>query len=397
VRILALVAVAGCRFGFGETDPKPDAGAAIDAAAPSCTIEALSANAESTCAVTSDHEMFCWGDNSHGELGLGDNVNRLVPTKVPLSNVMAVSGGVEHTICALLGDGTVWCAGANAANELTTGTTADGPSPTQIMASAGMPLTDVIEVAVGELHACARRTDGLWCWGSDVFGQIGDQMPQLSVAFPFHVLASVEGMLSSFGHTCAWIGSDHQLECWGDNDAGQLGLGNTNTPVLPPTLNGVANVTGGASAYQHTCVALGDGGIQCWGANDSGQLGDSSTMSRPTPAPVLTMAGPAFGEAAEVGAGDTDTCARQTDGSVWCWGGSSDGQTGVGTNGATFVPTLVNTSQAAKLLAVGNSHVCVALGDGRSIQCWGRNANGALGNNSLFNSTVPTDVQTICP
>jgi alpha-tubulin suppressor-like RCC1 family protein len=394
VALLALVTGCG-RLDFGEdslpVDASHDAGSG-------CTIEAVTAGAYDSCALTSDHALYCWGDNSHGALGVGDFDNRLVPTRVPLDGVLQVSAGVEQTTCAVLADHTVWCFGGDESNELTDGLIADRATPVQIQDAAGA-FGDVVEVIVGEHHACARRSNGaLWCWGSDAFGQLGDQIAQQYVPYPVKAQEDVVDALASYAQTCAWMGAQRVLQCWGDNDAGQLGDGTTNTPVLIPEPIAIDSVIGGASAYQSMCVLLADGRVECTGVNDVGNLGTGTNMPSETLTEVLVAAGgAAFDHAVEVGVGDSGACARRDDGTVWCWGGNADGQVGNGTNSSTFNPVQVGLATAAIHLGVGNTHTCAALADGHHVQCWGNNSAGGLGNNSMANSSIPVDVAPICP
>ena len=89
-------------------------------------------------------------------------------------------------------------------------------------------------------------------------------------------------------HTCA-VKKDGSLWCWGNNNWGQLGLGNTtytysNTPQLVMS-GGVREVALGG---HHTCAIKKDGSLWCWGGNNHGQLGLEDKISRGKPARVLS-------------------------------------------------------------------------------------------------------------
>ena len=128
-----------------------------------------------------------------------------------------------------------------------------------------------------------------------------------------------------YDRVCA-LKTDGTLWCWGDNWAGALGDGTTtqrSTPVQVTALeNSVASVKAG---YYHTCAVKTDGSLWCWGGNEKGQLGAGDTISRSTPVRI----GPAEGWTA-VATGAEHTCATRADGSLWCWGEGADGQLGTG-------------------------------------------------------------------
>ena len=121
-----------------------------------------------TCWVkTSDKTLWCWGGNGQGQLGLGDRTNRLIPTKVNISNVSQVSTGDRHT-CATKTDGTLWCWGDNYNGQLGLGDRTDRLIPKQLY------FNNVSQVSGGGSHTCAAKSDGtLWCWGDNSLGQIG--------------------------------------------------------------------------------------------------------------------------------------------------------------------------------------------------------------------------------
>jgi alpha-tubulin suppressor-like RCC1 family protein len=134
------------------------------------------------CTVQRDQTVRCWGDGSAGELGSGEFRDSTVAVPVvvarggaPLAGVRAVRAGWAHT-CALKADGTVWCWGKNDFGQLGTGTRGQSTAtPAQtLIADEGRPLDRVIALAVGTFSACALREPGdLWCWGKNDHGQLG--------------------------------------------------------------------------------------------------------------------------------------------------------------------------------------------------------------------------------
>jgi alpha-tubulin suppressor-like RCC1 family protein len=150
----------------------------------------------------------------------------------------------------------------------------------------------------------------------------------------------------------------------------------------------------------HTCAVSSTGAVYCWGYNDLGQLGNNSTNSH-VPVQVEGVGGSGLlSGIASIAAGWDHTCALTATGAVYCWGWNSYGQ--LGNNSTTddsHVPVQVEGEGGAGLLsgiasiAAGAHHTCALSATG-SIDCWGYNADGALGNNSTTDSHVPIEVVT---
>lgn len=117
--------------------------------------------------ITEDGELWTWGFNFHGQLGIGTNVDDATPAQV-LSDVMAAATGNFHTL-AVKNDGTVWAAGINSAGNLGTGTLTSSTTFVQTL------ITDVIDVAAGLESSVALKSDGsVWAWGLNNYGQLGN-------------------------------------------------------------------------------------------------------------------------------------------------------------------------------------------------------------------------------
>ncbi|MGQ0799719.1 MAG: RCC1 domain-containing protein [Pseudomarimonas sp.] len=194
-------------------------------------------------------------------------------------------------------------------------------------------------------------------------------------------------------HTCA-LDQQGRVSCWGSNIAGQLGLGDNAsdsarlTPVPLPDLLGVRTLSTG---YFHSCAITAERGVVCWGLNDNGQLGDGSDVyARGTPVATLGLSG----AVTALATGNRHSCALLDGGQVSCWGGNTFGQLGDGSS-ATQRPragSVEGLPAAALLIAAGDEHTCALLVD-FSVYCWGYNAFGQLGNNSMSNASRPVRVQ----
>ena len=134
---------------------------------------------------------------------------------------------------------------------------------------------------------------------------------------------------------------------------------------LPGTVSGIAN----AVAVAAGCALLSSGTVQCWGGNAYGQLGNGTTTDSSVP---VTVSGITNAIAVAAG-GSPRTCALLSNGSIQCWGCNTDGQLGNGTTADSSVPVTVSGITNAIAVAAGDSdHTCAVLSNG-SIQCWGCN------------------------
>src|SRR5947209_8475172 len=197
-------------------------------------------------------------------------------------------------------------------------------------------------------------------------------------------------------HICALL-QDGTVRCWGANDFGQLGNG-TSAPVpgtpttfnpTPVTVSGITTAVAISAGGWHTCALLRDGTIQCWGQNTYGQLGDGSPITRPAPgrsSTPVTVTG--ITTAIAIEAGIFHTCALLADGTLQCWGRNDEGRLGNGTTADSSTPTIVSGITPAAV-APGAEHACAILRDG-TVRCWGDNNWGQLGNNSAAGATSTT-------
>ncbi|PKN23654.1 MAG: hypothetical protein CVU65_13865 [Deltaproteobacteria bacterium HGW-Deltaproteobacteria-22] len=361
----------------------------------------VSSGGEHTCAVKSDGSAWCWGRNYNGQLGDGTTTDRSVPTPVSglSTGVTAISAGMYHT-CVIKTDGSVWCWGNNGMGQLGDGTTTARLVPTAVPAlSANVDL-----ISAGSFHTCAITFDGnwsrVWCWGSNISGQLGDgtttqrNAPVASLSAEF-----ITGISAGYNHTCAIEGSAFFgwsfLHCWGSNDDGELGDG-TNTNRTTPTqiMNGSDSPLSVSAAWGHTCALKRDGSAWCWGYNIAGQLGDGTTTGRNLPAVVSGLGS----DVSILSAGGFHTCAVKTDGSAWCWGSNFDGELGDGTNTDRLIPTAVSgLGSGVSTISSGidfyedHGHTCVRKASG-FVWCWGYNADGRLGDGTTTQRLVPAGV-----
>jgi len=274
-------------------------------------------------------------------------------------------------------------------------------------------------VVAGEHHNCVILENGqIKCWGQNVNGQLGlgdtnnrgDDHGELGDALPVVDLGAnrtAKFLAAGQYHTCALL-DNAQVKCWGHNDRGQAGWGDT-TPrgekpgqmgdALAAVDMGKRSVLHISSVGGHTCVILDDKKVKCWGENDKGQLGQGDRLPRGFVQRQLGDRLPyvdlGTGRTAKIiAAGLEHTCALLDNGQVKCWGHNNFGQLGLGhlqTVGDSHdqmgdaLPSVdLGSGRTATFLAAGHHHNCARLDNGE-LKCWGYNGQGQLGLGDMNN------------
>ncbi len=262
--------------------------------------------------------------------------------------------------------------------------------------------TPPVLVDSGTEFSCALYGDGkLRCWGRNDTGQlgvvtagsVGDQPGELgpnwqNVAFS----ASVRSFALGNAHGCAVL-QGGLLECWGANEAGELGLGDTVNRPTPVRVNVGGVVSQVSLGDDFTCARLNNGDVKCWGRNNVGQLGVGSNTDVGTSPGQMGSALravrllPSFGTgASQISAGGAHACAIVDTGAVHCWGYAGSGQLGwnaglaYGDSSSELDPrpVLLGTGFNVLSIAMGGDHSC-ALSTSGQAKCWGSNGFGELG------------------
>jgi len=326
-------------------------------------VVAITAGSEHTCAVTSSGAVYCWGQNRNGQLGIGTKKSQSSPVQVDgvggtgsLLGVVEVDAGGNHT-CARFTGGTAACWGDNGRGQVGDGSKTDRKSPVLVLSADGTGnLTGVATLGLGDLHSCAALGSGAaYCWGEGSRNRLGNGSTG-DQTLPVQVLGTggsgvLENVVSIAGggqHTCAVVG-DGSAYCWGRNNSGELGIGQTGDQQYPSRvlgrggtgyLSGLGAVTLGS---QYSCALHTDGTVSCWGRNQYGQLGDGTLTQRTSPVQVAGPGGTGFlTDVSALDAGGWHAMGIGADSEAWVWGRNTLGQLGDGT--LTDSPLPVQTS-----------------------------------------------------
>ena len=340
------------------------------------SVKAIGMGDSHACAILDNDKVKCWGYNGNGELGQGDTANRgdqagQMGDNLPYVDLgtgrtaKQISAGGSHT-CVILDNNKMKCWGYNN----------DGELGIETMASMG-----------------------------DQAGEMGDNLPYVMLG-----TGRTAKVISSAGHnTCAILDND-KVKCWGHNGFGQLGLGHNtgvthNTGGMGDNLPYIDLGTGRTAktittAGFFSCAVLDNDKTKCWGRNNYGQLGQGDTNDRGDQANEmgdnLDYIDLGTNDKAESLSTFYDhVCAVLTTGGLKCWGYNNVGQLGLGdTNnrgdqsgemGNSLPAISLGTGKTAKAVAAGHAHTCAILND-YSVKCWGSGWTGGLGNES--NGTI---------
>jgi alpha-tubulin suppressor-like RCC1 family protein len=258
--------------------------------------------------------------------------------------------------------------------------------------------SSVLALTAGAAFTCALVSSGeARCWGDNTYAQLGIgaagtqyYTSQPYTLGPVNFGEKATAIASGLYHACVILASG-TVRCWGANDQGQHGLGDTSARNgIAPAINFGTPATKLAAGGNTTCAILQNGELHCWGYNGSGMLGLATTGSPSQGTPAVNLGAISIGGAAtSVSVGTDAVCAARADGSVICWGSNGSGQLGradTQTVGGSQVPAaatppavpIMPGSRKATALASGSGHTC-ALMDNGYLECWGPNSAGQLG------------------
>jgi alpha-tubulin suppressor-like RCC1 family protein len=372
------------------------------------------------CALVADGGVRCWG------AGFG-----LAPEPMPgLADVRQLSAagylwsdrhGLSRTVvrtCAVTGVGALLCWGDLASVQ--------GEGYHTVLTSGA------VAAATGGIHACVlMEGGGVQCWGDNYYGELGDgttnphdtPAPVIGLSGPAVTVTTgivqcfgcIPFMTGTFGHSCALL-ADGRVQCWGDNREGQLGNGKSGdgqyslTPVAVD-LKGKAidlNTQG-----VQTCALLADNQVKCWGgdvfrAKPRSVSGLSSQLVALAGGCGVDTRGDIWCwqdgtaearamnfEATSYGRGLAECLAGKY--SIWCTGYNGEGMLGNGQGGlerADPVPVFWSHSPLTGI-AAGTGFACRVTEGLWSLECWGENGQGQLGDESLVDKTVPSPLTSL--
>jgi alpha-tubulin suppressor-like RCC1 family protein len=414
------------------------------------TVKHISAGFYHTCAVDESNAGWCWGDNGDGQLGTGSRTyTKNVPT--------AMAGGLEwHAItaeeehsCGVTITNEIYCWGSNAYGQLgvpslpsspvpvkvqglspyaatqsptTTTITADDPDPSAVgesvtvaytvTSTGGTPtgnvvVTDGVDSCTGTVAggSCtlalttegARTLTAVYGGNADFAGSAGTEPHSVRVTW----VAVTAGE-----HFACGLVHDGRAFCWGENNLGQLGVEPVDPylSTVPVAVSDWITFTSISAGSWHVCGLTAAGDAYCWGRGDFGALGVSYPPScRPDSPGTLCSAWPLGVEVGtrllELDAGLDFTCGIGADNATYCWGKNDRLQLGAASantcsgQDCSLLPLTVSGGRSFATVSAGFWHTCAQDGSGNTF-CWGSNALGQFGNGSTVTQTGTSSTAT---
>lgn len=392
-----LLVVAGLTAASPAGAQTPPAGPATEAAAPEASARWLQVDAGyyHACGITFANRLYCWGYGETNALGTGGPVNWSAPAEVAGGDTdwAQVSAGYDQT-CAVKTDHRLFCWGRDTHGQLGNGPgQQDAGTPVEVAGATN----DWAQVSAGSA-TCAVKTDHrLYCWGQDYRGMLGNGGDDLDAESPTEVtFVGVDWQTVDVGsaHTCA-LTTLNQIRCFGDNSYGQTGDGGPATLRQTPVAVAGDPLTWSSLAVSgnHTCATKSTGRLFCWGLNEDLQLGtpNPGAFTRTTPTQVV---GRRTDWVSVSGGGFGHTCATRTSGRLFCWGQTWRGALGQALPAADqATPLQVPGTITDWATATGGLASTCALRLNGLLYCFGNNQFGQAGINSTNKKVLsPTRV-----
>jgi alpha-tubulin suppressor-like RCC1 family protein len=354
----------------------------------------VAAGAFHSLALKSDGTLWAWGQNGFGELGDNTVTARSMPVQVTdsagtgwLTGIQAVatggfSTGRRHSV-ALDSSGNVWTWGYNANGQLGLGT-ADSTAhktPAQVTANG---IANIIAISAGDNHTLAVDSSGnVWAWGANSYGQIGDgTTTQRTSPQQLSSLANIVAVAAGSFFSVA-LRDDGTVYAWGNNADGELGDTTTTPRTSPVMVAGLSGVTAIAPGSRHVLARRADGTVWGWGYNGYAQLGPQAATYQKTPIRITDLS-----SASGVSAGGLHSLALASDGTVWSWGHNGNGQLGIGTTTAQQTPVQVSSLSSISRVAAGATYSLAVATDG-TVWAWGDNYWSELGDGTTTQRLLP--------
>ena len=333
---------------------------------------------------TYNYELWSWGYNGRGQLGLNNRTTYSSPVQIP--GTTWTSGKIDGYYSGnwnfgIKTDGTLWSWGFNGNNgQLGQNNLTDYSSPTQI---PGTTWSKGASLANG---GGAIKTDGtLWIWGTDADGQLAQNTQDQHRSSPVQVPGTTWSLLTGSDHVSA-IKTDGTLWAWGDNGKGELGQNNTAKYSSPVQIPGTtwSKIENGRKVS--TAIKT-DGTLWSWGYGYSGELGQNTAGTAYKSSPVQVGSDTTW---SEVSGSMALVAAIKTDGTLWSWGYNTQGQLGINDRTQRSSPVQVPGTTWSKVAALKQSVVAVKT-DG-TLWAWGDNGDGELGANNRTYRSSPVQV-----
>lgn len=354
-------------------------------------IKNIAAGINFSLAVTEAGEVYSWGSNTAGQLGIGTTARQLKPVRVENLPVITQVATSQFHALALDENGKVWAWGLNGSGQLGDGSYQDSSNPAQVQ-----NISNIKKVGTGYRMSWALDNDGkVWVWGADCKNNgeteyqkflksfansvdlqgtyfdigissitqeneaancLGEQWINIMSPTPVVVpkLSDVADVSAGFGHFLI-LKNDGTVWSWGCNIYGQLGLGvaeNTDAVKRPQQVMGLPHITAISAGFRHSLALDDQKKVWTWGRNHKGEAGTDVSEAVVTPQKMTTLP-----PIAQVSGGQEYSVALDQEGFIWGWG--ENGYTQLGIDGPlyTVTPNKLHENWKFSQIDAGGGHV----------------------------------------
>jgi alpha-tubulin suppressor-like RCC1 family protein len=346
--------------------------------------------------VSRDNQVYTWGRNDRGTLGLGHCTDAYTPQLVtslpPQTKILHIATGCQH-ILFLTTDYKVFVLGLNDHGQLGLGTLKNEWTPVELPWKKD---SKPVRVVCGGLYSGLITEKGeVYTWGQDDYNQLGlakggsghkTKTPK-KISLPDYIIDFTAGHYHSLALT-----KDGNIYVWGENQRGELGLGHQKpvpSPVRNPNLKDVVRIVCGS---RHSAAMTADGKIYTWGCNDYAALGRETAGEDP----MVVAEG-----AVDIAAGGNFCLVKLRKGGFLFWGNNAEGQLGSPPDQERQVKTPIFFSlpgpwSEKSVLSFGGGwyHTFMTLEDG-TLLTWGGNNDCQLGQGHGPNKSTPGEVPNL--
>jgi alpha-tubulin suppressor-like RCC1 family protein len=355
---------------------------------PGFALDSVAVGHKTACGIDANGKAYCWGDNTHGQLGIGTSgdsgdYQRTKPT--------AVLGGISFEkivpgvwmSCGIDTAGGAHCWGKGVLGDGQNGVT---PRTSPVAVSGDLSFVDL---ALSQVVACGVTSEGdLYCWGGGN-GHLGDGDWEAGLVPTAIGAGRTYLSVVAVSHSACALTDEGKVYCWGSNSFGQLGDGTTQTRLSPVAVNTQLTFKAIAMSTYATCGLTDAGAAHCWGSNAAGDLGLGNADSDPHPAPVAVSGGLEFSVLAGAAEG---FCGLDQDGKAYCWGFAGIEEE----TSAIPAPRAVSGELLFSQISAGHEINCGIAKNGlEATYCWTHgtsNASGRLGTDDVESYTGPVPI-----
>ncbi|KAL0343235.1 UNVERIFIED_CONTAM: Ultraviolet-B receptor UVR8 [Sesamum angustifolium] len=358
----------------------------------------ISAGASHSVALLSGGVVCSWGRGEDGQLGHGDAEDRFSPTQLSAldgQEIVSVTSGADHTTAYSESQLQVYSWGWGDFGRLGHGNSSDLFTPQPIKALQGLRIK---QIACGDSHCLAVTMEGeVQSWGRNQNGQLGlgniedSLVPRKIEAFQG---ISVKMVAAGAEHTAA-VTEDGELYGWGWGRYGNLGLGDRDDRLVPgkvSTIQGEKMVLV-ACGWRHTISVSSSGSLYTYGWSKYGQLGHGDFEDHLIPHKLEALSEHRI---SQISGGWRHTMAVTADGVLYGWGWNKFGQVGVGNNVDHCSPAQVKFPLDQKVVNIscGWRHT-LAVTERQNVFSWGRGTNGQLGHGDSVDRNIPKIIEAL--